>query len=125
MGTQRFPAKYRILRDADFRRAYRKRCTASDDRLLVFGHENGLLHSRLGLSVSKKLGNAVVRNRWKRVLREAFRLSRTDLPCGVDLVVVPRQGGTAELGPVKRSLRRLADRVAKKIGGRRSESNHA
>jgi ribonuclease P protein component len=116
MIAQRFPARYRILRNADFRRAYRKRCTASDGELLVFGHENGLPHPRLGLSVSKRLGNAVVRNRWKRVLREAFRLSRPRLPCGLDLVVVPRESGKAELDRVTRSLCRLAGKLARKIG---------
>ena len=115
MPSQRFPAKYRVLHDAEFRRAYRKRCTAADDRLLVFGYENGLSHPRLGLSVSKKIGNAVARNRWKRVLREAFRLNREELPCGLDLVVVPREGATAELDPVARSLCRLAEKVARKM----------
>jgi len=115
MGSQRFAAKYRILRDADFRRAYRKRCTASDDQLLVFGHVNGLPHPRLGLSVAKKVGSAVVRNRWKRIVREAFRLCREMLPYGVDLVVIPRQSGKPELGPTMRSLPRLAARVAKKM----------
>ena len=116
MARHAFPAKYRILRDGDFRRAYRKRCTAADDQLLVFGHENGLSYPRLGLSVSRKLGNAVARNRWKRILRETFRLSRAELPGGLDLVVVPRQSGKPELDRSMRSLCRLAGKLARKMG---------
>ena len=88
--NERFLAKYRLKRGVDFERAYERRRRASDDWLLIFGCENGLDHPRLGLSVSRKVGGAIVRNRWKRLLREAFRLRRADLPPGVDLVVIPR-----------------------------------
>ena len=93
MDDQRFLPKYRIRRAADFQRAYRRRAAASDGPLLVFGHENGLPHPRLGVSVSRKLGGAVKRNRWKRLIREAFRLCRPRLPNGIDLVVIPRPEG--------------------------------
>ena len=115
MGDQRFPAKYRIRHGADFKRAYGRRLTAADGRLVVFGCDNGLPHPRLGLSVSRKVGGAVVRNRWKRLIREAFRLSREQLPGGIDLVVIPRRGIEPELPQLLESLPRLADRVASKL----------
>lgn len=115
MGDRRFLPAYRIRRQADFQRAYRRRCTASDNLLLVFGCPNGLPHPRLGLSVSRKIGKAVVRNRWKRLLREAFRLSRQRLPAGIDLVVVPRGPADPELCDLLESLPPLAARVARKL----------
>lgn len=119
MSDQRFGAQYRIRHGTDFRRAYQLRCTASDGRLLVFGAENGLPHPRLGLSVSRKVGSAVVRNRWKRLLREAFRLCREQLPAGLDLVVIPRQGVEPKLPELMESLVRLAKRLPGRLAGAR------
>ncbi len=116
MQTQKFLPAYHVRRGADFERVYRRRCIASDKFLTVFGHHNGLPHPRLGLSVSRKVGNAVARNRWKRLIREAFRLSRQSLPDAVDLVVIPRAGAEPKLSALLDSLPRLAQRVARKLG---------
>lgn len=115
MPDESFPRDYRIRRDADFQRAYQRRCRASDERLLVFGCSNGLDHPRLGLSVSRKVGKATVRNRWKRLVREAFRLSKQRLPAGIDLVVIPRQGAEPDLAGLRDSLVALADRLSRKL----------
>jgi ribonuclease P protein component len=112
--SQRFLPKYRLKRGTDFQRAYHGR-PASDDWLLVYGCENGLDYARLGLSVSRKVGSAVVRNRWKRLLREAFRLRREELPAGLDLVVIPRASVPPGLDLLQSSLVRVAGRVAKKL----------
>src|SRR5207244_1516464 len=81
----------RIDDPADFRRAFERKKTASDAVLIVYAVENGRDHPRLGISVGrKKVRRATARNRVKRLLREAFRLSKAELPAGVDLVVVPR-----------------------------------
>ena len=113
--SQRFLARYRLTRSADFDRVYRRRRTSSDRVLLIYGCENALDHPRIGLSVSRKVGPAVVRNRWKRLLREAFRLSRQRLPAGLDLVTIPRAAAPPTLAQLQQSLVELAALVAGKL----------
>ena len=113
--SQCFRPQHRLRTTAEFQRVFARRRSASDNLLVVYGLENGLPHARLGLSVSRKVGNAVVRNRWKRLLREAFRLQRSQLPAGLDLVIVPRAAATPELKPLMQSLRHLARRVDERM----------
>jgi len=114
MAKQNFPAHFRLRLQADFDRVYARKQSASDGVLLVFGCENGLPHPRLGLSVARKVGGAVVRNRWKRLLREAFRLSRERLPPGVDFIAIPR-AAEPELNLLADSLVDNARRIEKKL----------
>ena len=90
MPDQSFPKQMRLRTRGEFRRVYERRCSVGDNLLRLIGDLSELPHPRIGLSVSRKLGNAVARNRWKRLLREAFRLSREKLPPGLDFIVVPR-----------------------------------
>jgi ribonuclease P protein component len=113
---QRFRPHERIKDPADFRRAFDRKRSASDDIIIVYGVENGLMHPRLGLSVSKKrVRKAHDRNRVKRALREAFRLSKAELPAGVDLVIVPRGPGVG-FAAARKSLPALARAVVRRLG---------
>ena len=88
---------------------------ASDGRLTVWARSNGLPHARLGLIVGRKHGNAVRRNRIKRLLREAFRLSQHLLPAGLDLICTPRRGADVTLVGCVESLTDLAGRLARRL----------
>lgn len=106
----------RINAPADFRRAFDRKRSASDPFLVVYGVENGCDHPRLGISISrKKVRRAHDRNRVKRLLREAFRLSKAELPVGIDLVVVPRHGGLT-FEAARQGLPALARAIARRIG---------
>lgn len=117
-----FPRTARLTRPADFTRVYGRRQSAASGQLVVYALPNGLPDGRvrLGLSVSRRIGRAVVRNRWKRRLREAFRLVRTDLPQGIDLIIVVRSGepsgGAAGLQQTACSLAELVARVTRRPG---------
>ena len=115
----RLPSWRRLRHQRDFDRVYAARCRAGDQSLLVFADVGGESRgTRFGLSVSKKHGNAVRRGRLKRLLREAFRLQQDELPAGIDLVLIPRQGGDATLETFQVSLRNLANKLAGKLAGK-------
>jgi ribonuclease P protein component len=66
-----------------------RRCDAG--KFVLFARPNQLEYNRLGLTVSRKVGCAVIRNRIKRLFREVFRRSATDIPCHFDFVVRARR----------------------------------
>jgi ribonuclease P protein component len=111
-----FPQTHRMKTPAEFERCYARKRSASDGVLIVYACENNLAHPRLGCSVSRKVGNAVVRNRYKRLFREAFRLSQHDLPVGIDFILIPRPGPEPALNAVRASLVKLATQAARKLG---------
>jgi ribonuclease P protein component len=116
MQPARFRPHERIADPAIFRRAFERKKSVSDGFLIVYGVENSLDYPRLGISASKrKIRQANDRNRVKRLLREAFRLSKAELPPGVDLIVVPR-GKALTFEQASQSLPGLARSVARRLG---------
>jgi len=105
------PPEKRLRHQRDFDRVFADSLHAADKVLVVLARRNDLSWSRIGLVVSRKVGTAVVRNCWKRLIREAFRLQQHAMPAGLDLVVRPRRGGEPEFKAVCRSLLTLAKRL--------------
>ncbi len=103
---------HRLRSAADFERVYRSGTRAGDGCFAVNALANELGHARLGMSVSvRSVGNAVRRNRVRRIIREVFRLRRASLP-PVDLVVTSRPGARDAARPaLVTSLERLIDRA--------------
>jgi ribonuclease P protein component len=113
MTNHAFPKRLRLLKPSEFRRVMAARPSVTDGLLRMFGAANGLDHPRLGLTVSRKVGGAVLRNRWKRVLREAFRLTQHELPA-LDMVCVPRGDAPPEVQRLIASLHKLAQRIERR-----------
>ena len=95
-----------------FRRLYGRGKSAVNPCLALYCRKNNLGYSRLGLTVGVKLGKAVVRNRTRRRIREAYRLHESQFLPGDDMVVVARvMAGHSRYREIERSLLSLADRL--------------
>ncbi len=98
--------------NSDFRRLYSKGKSAVSPYMAVYCRKNRLSVSRLGITASVKLGNAVMRNRARRRLRELYRTNEARFPAGYDIVLVARSRAiTGDYRSMERSLLRLMDRL--------------
>jgi len=108
---------------AQFSRAYRRGSRAKGSILQVVVFEHGGAHTRLGLSVGKRVWrSAVKRNRVRRVFREAFRLEYETLPKGCDLVLIPAAPSlNPELAATRAELVHLANKAHARCVKRRAD----
>ena len=88
--------RIRLRRNQDFKKVYARGKPVRNRSFVLIVKNNGLDHPRVGFSITKKMGNAVTRNRLKRRLREIVRLYRHKLGRPIDIVVIPKQN-TLEL----------------------------
>jgi ribonuclease P protein component len=82
---------YRLKKNWDFRRVYRHGRTVVTRNIVLYYCPNGLIYNRIGFAVSKKVGKSVVRNRIKRVYREALKMLEGKMRQGYDMVIIARK----------------------------------
>jgi ribonuclease P protein component len=107
-----FQKKERLAHRDDFARVYGLKCSAGDDVLVVYAAPNELGFTRIGISVSRRVGIAVRRNYIRRRIREAFRKNKDQLPQGVDLICIAKRDAGDKNIDVTESLVRLSRRAA-------------
>ena len=86
----RYPHSESLKKNRDFQLLYKEGRSRANRYLVLYVKENGLEKNRLGVSVSKKVGNSIVRHRITRLIRESYRLHEDMFNSGLDIVVVAR-----------------------------------
>jgi ribonuclease P protein component len=91
MEKQSFDKHVRILKRRDYLTVYQHGVRIYSENFTIIAYRNKVGISRLGITVSKKVGSAVQRNRIKRLVREFFRLNRSRLSTLIDIVVIAKK----------------------------------
>ena len=114
ISRQDFSQSDRIKSPLIFEQVFKHGAVAADQVLVIHVLRNDREHSRLGLSISKRVGNSPIRNRWKRLIREAFRKQKSTFAY-VDIVVRPKKNAVPEYSAIYASLPGLVNRANKKL----------
>lgn len=123
-----FQRRHRLTHRREFEAVFDAKARASVAGITIFTKPNDLGHARLGLSIGRRVGSAVVRSRVKRLIREAFRLTRAELPGSYDLVVSVRSAEGLTLERSIQSMRECARKthdVWQRRARRTSESSES
>jgi ribonuclease P protein component len=99
-------------------RALRRGMCAADGTLVLFAIKTSPDQpAKLGVTIPKKTGNAVVRNRWKRLIRESFRTQQHEFTVGYDYVIRPKKGAQPDWRAIKESVPKLISKAVKRSRG--------
>ncbi len=80
-----------LKKNSEFQNVYRKKDSRANRLLIMYKLKNDTDRLRIGISVSKKVGNSIVRHRMTRIIREVYRLNKGNFQTGYDIVIVARQ----------------------------------
>ena len=116
--AQRFRGSDRLKKRYEFRRVQLSGRRIHTPHFLIVVQPNALRNTRLGITVTKKVGSAVQRNRIKRVVREVFRRNRALFPASHDVVFIAKRGSEnidfdTLLGELRRAARKLVPEAAR------------
>ena len=115
-GGARFGKEARLRRRSEFLQVQEKGQKINAECLLALVLKNETGTTRIGLTVSNKVGNSVVRNQIRRRLRELYRKRRPSLPKGIDLVVIARTSATdADFASLRRAFEKVAAELARRF----------
>ncbi len=89
-GDMKYPHSESLKKNKDFQLIYKEGKSRANRYLVLYVRENGLTKNRFGVSVSKKVGNSVVRHRITRLIRESYRLHEEMFNSGLDMAVIAR-----------------------------------
>jgi ribonuclease P protein component len=120
-GDERLTKSMRLRARADFDDLFARGIVVVDQILVMHGRSSS--EGRLGIAISKRVGHAPLRNRWKRLIREAYRKQVQAVPAlqRVDIVVRPRRGAIPTYPAIARSLASLANRLDRQLKKTRPE----
>ena len=105
-----------LKKSGEFKMVYSKGKSIANRLLVMYILPNEIGHNRLGISVSKKVGNSVMRNRVTRRIRESYRLIEQSLAVGNDIVIIARAScNTSTYVGIEKALRQLMKKHG--IGG--------
>lgn len=113
---ERFGKEARLRRRSEFLLVQEKGQKINADCLLALVLPNATGKTRLGLTVSNKVGNSAVRNKIRRRLRELYRKRLRALPKGIDLVVIARNSAAdADFAAIRRAFEKVAGELARRF----------
>lgn len=101
-----------LKKNQDFKMVYSRGTSFANRLLVIYFLPNGKNSNNLGLSVSKKVGNSVVRNRVKRLIRESYRLNEQHIRVGYNIVIIARvRAGDSDFNAIHKAFLHLLHRT--------------